>query len=342
LSYLINTDSFWPSVESLQKDGKKYVELASVDYRIPAVWFMFFNESDLIEVDIKAGCESISGESSKFTKVFMPCTTKEKALENIKSSFSFFVSIFGNEEISEGYLQKTIELFIALDHKYVALDCSDYLLMNLEQDEWHKFSICFKRNEEAGRYIKEFCGFSEGVVPYSVEEFYSTPTLEDQEKINNASALDPQFSNIPSRLSFPSKPKVKKQKKNQTTTAKPKQRPKVKYTNLNMILWQGYGFLVPILFLVFLVLFAQANKIELVKNNVPNSILFWCVILASSISYALLGRWLNTRSGRFAFDRIKTSEIVELRSKHTFLYIPVEYWAVVLIGLTVLLEFIQN
>ena len=154
--------------------------------------------------------------------------------------------------------------------------------------------------------------------------------MEDQEKINNASALDPQFANIPSRLSFPSKPRVPKQKKNQTTTAKPKQRPKVKYTNLNMILWRGYGFLVPIIFLVFLALFAQANKIELVKTNVHNSILFACVILSSSISYALLGRWLNTRPGWFTFDRKKTSEIIELKSKHTFLFIPMEYWACLL------------
>ncbi|MFT5717874.1 MAG: hypothetical protein ACI9T7_002072 [Oleiphilaceae bacterium] len=317
LSYLINTSKPYPSIDKLHEGKEIYTELASVDYRIPAVWFMFFNEADLVEVEN----EHSSSEGDGSAQFLMPCTTKEKALENINSSFPFFVSLFGNKDIAEGYMQKTIDCFVQLDYEYLALDAFDYLIMNLEENEWFKFAACFKRDEQAGKYIKEFCGYIDGAVPYPIEEFYITLGLDDQDKINNSIALDPQFSNIGGRLKFPVEPR------------KPK--PKPKYVNTNMFFWQGYGFLILVIPLLFLYLVAVVENNELISGYVPRGSIFVTGFISTGICYAVLGRWLNTRPGKLMLDPI-TKETIELRSKHSFLVVPMEYWSLVIVGLIIL------
>jgi hypothetical protein len=149
--------------------------------------------------------------------------------------------------------------------------------------------------------------------------------LDNQDKINNSSALDPQFSNIESRLEFPIEPK----------TLAPKAKAKIKYVNTNMIFWQGYGFLILVIPLLFLYLVAVVENNELISGYVPRGSIFVTGFISTGICYAVLGRWLNTRPGKLMLDPI-TKETIELRSKHSFLVVPMEYWSLVIVGLIIL------
>ena len=229
MTYLVNTNKPVPYVLQLQRDNEKYAELARARYRLPAVWFMFFNESDLIDIN----CEyNLGNGETTYTKTSMPCTTKEQALDNIQSSFDYFKSVFNDVEIAESYLQKTIEVFVELDFDYLVFDATEFLLMNMEEDEWFKFQSCFKRDNDAAKYIRELSGFTDGVAPYSVEELYKNPYLEENERLNNSNALDPNFETPGHRLTYPFK--IKEVKKRNKPKPSPSQnniqvKPKIKW-----------------------------------------------------------------------------------------------------------------
>lgn len=218
MNFLINTNKPKYFSNPPEELNLKYTELAtSSSYVIPAVWFMFFNHSDLIntEIEYMNDDNSTSSSHAKF-----PCVSVVDAIKNIENSFEFFTSAFNSKEIATKYLEETIKAFNHLEHEYLMIDASEYLILNLENDEWHTFETCFLRNNEAIKAIHIFSGYDDNIVPYDYNEFYSDPYIDNQEKIDNSIALNHGFSNIESRISFPVSHKQEAIKK-QITSNKP-------------------------------------------------------------------------------------------------------------------------
>ncbi|TQF70126.1 hypothetical protein [Pseudoalteromonas luteoviolacea] len=200
MSYLINANKPISSANELQNENAQYTELAESEYQIPIVWMMFFNTDDFIETKI----EYVDGQGNEhFDTISLPCTTVENAIENIKNSQVFFEKLFKEPQIALGYLDKTIELFKELDHKYLILDASEYFLMNIEKSEWSLFQKAFSRDENAKTYIFNYSGYVEGIQPYPIEEFYSDPYLNDPDRVNNSTSLNASFVDISSRIKYP-------------------------------------------------------------------------------------------------------------------------------------------
>ncbi|MBO9492346.1 hypothetical protein J7384_18435 [Endozoicomonas sp. G2_1] len=203
MNFLINTCEKKPSIGLLKKDKVQYTELATSSYQVPILWFCLFKETDLIEVS----CEYHDGEGNEYvSNTFQPCTTVEGAITNLRNSKSLLLAICNDELIVQGYIDKTLELLTNFDHDYIAMDASQYLILNLEESDWWKFSKCFGSDESTVTYLKEFSHYEDDALPYPVAEFYATPELDDDKRRSSSIAFDPNFANLLSRVKYPLTP----------------------------------------------------------------------------------------------------------------------------------------
>ncbi|WP_017613005.1 hypothetical protein [Nocardiopsis salina] len=99
-----------------------------------------------------------------------------------------------------------------------------------------------------------------------------------------------------------------------------------------MIIWTGWGILVP-LFLILGIGITGAVGEEVLP---PEASTYGFVVgaLLSSLAIFLLGRKLNKPEQGF---HPKTGEPVVYRNRHTFFFVPMQFWAVIVptIGLVV-------
>lgn len=202
MSYLINASHPLATANQLQDARADYIELAEASYRVPLTWFMFFTETDFRECDL----ESVSFEGNSRTSVcLLPCTTVNKAIENIKCARGYFADLFPDADIALGYFDKTIEGFTDLEYEYLVLDASEYLMSNHDESQWHILKNASLRNEEAVKYLMAISGYTPSAKPYSVDEFYANASLEDPERVENSVALDPGFADVEYRLRYSGK-----------------------------------------------------------------------------------------------------------------------------------------
>lgn len=97
-----------------------------------------------------------------------------------------------------------------------------------------------------------------------------------------------------------------------------------------MIIWSGRGILVPLITLLFIVVFsvisAALNSTQLALYMLPVSFL-----LAGWANWHLGNKW-NNQPGRIVVDEA-TSERIELKPRHTFFWIKMQHWGIFLLGL---------
>jgi hypothetical protein len=104
-----------------------------------------------------------------------------------------------------------------------------------------------------------------------------------------------------------------------------------------MIIWRGWGFLVAVF------IFGASLAMELVTEWMMGDDDFyqkeaWPLALAFVVAGVVtwfVGKWLNTRGGRVVIDEA-TGQKLTIGSSHTFFFIPMHYWGVVLIALAAL------
>ncbi len=102
-----------------------------------------------------------------------------------------------------------------------------------------------------------------------------------------------------------------------------------------MIIWNGYGILVPVIVFSISLLFQFMLDSLFYKGFYSSQ--KWPPFLALSLSSVviwLLGRRLNKNNERVLVDP-KTGEQVKLVKNHSFFWIKMEYWAIIflLLGL---------
>lgn len=100
-----------------------------------------------------------------------------------------------------------------------------------------------------------------------------------------------------------------------------------------MLVWQGWGItaaLFPILSVLLMELFVDSPLGANLHD--PKS---WSLCLGFSLSAIpiyILGNKLNNMPGRMLVDQ-ETNEVVELKAKHTFFWVPLQYWSFVIVGI---------
>lgn len=106
-----------------------------------------------------------------------------------------------------------------------------------------------------------------------------------------------------------------------------------------MIIWTGWGFLVAV------IVFGFSLAANLLTNSITGGETYWdshkwpfaISLFFSALACYLAGRAFSRRKGRILIDP-ETGQQVVLRKSHTLFFIPMIYWAPVLIviGVTVL------
>jgi glycerol uptake facilitator-like aquaporin len=100
-----------------------------------------------------------------------------------------------------------------------------------------------------------------------------------------------------------------------------------------MIIWNRWGFLVPVITLgtciVSEILWEFITKDEKFYQNNPEPLAI--ALLVAGIINISFGNWINRRKARRLVDK-ETGEEVILKDNHSFFWIPIEYWGIVLIA----------
>jgi hypothetical protein len=104
-----------------------------------------------------------------------------------------------------------------------------------------------------------------------------------------------------------------------------------------MIIWRGWGFLVAVF------VFGASLAMELITESLTGDDDFyqkeaWPLALAfvvAGIVTWFVGKQLHARGARVVIDKATGRELA-IGGSHTFFFVPMHYWAVVLIALAVL------
>ncbi|MDP8170941.1 hypothetical protein QJU96_06535 [Pasteurella skyensis] len=95
------------------------------------------------------------------------------------------------------------------------------------------------------------------------------------------------------------------------------------------IIWQGFGFLAA---LIPLIIFAAVQSILVATSF--GAYIFDIAATLSAIAVWLVGSKLNGGKGKELIDP-ETNETVILKKKHTLFWIPMQWFAIPLIGIAV-------
>ena len=100
-----------------------------------------------------------------------------------------------------------------------------------------------------------------------------------------------------------------------------------------VLIWRGWGILVALVPLAaFIVAAMVAGALESALGPAFDSSMDWLFplgFLASAVVLWVLGRRLNNRDTRVLVD-MQTGEQIAVRPNHSFWFIKMEYWAIVL------------
>lgn len=102
-----------------------------------------------------------------------------------------------------------------------------------------------------------------------------------------------------------------------------------------MIVWQGLGFLAVLIPVVFLV---AANIIFGKDFLSAQSYGLEAVVLVSAIAVWFIGTKLNNAPGKILLDPETNQEVV-LKKKHTIFWVPMQWFALILGALALLMFF---
>lgn len=109
-----------------------------------------------------------------------------------------------------------------------------------------------------------------------------------------------------------------------------------------MLVWQGWGITAVLFPLVFVLIMESLIGSPLGSNLYGAKI--WSVPLAcilSAIPVFILGNKLNKKPGRIVVDQ-ETNEVIELKTKHTFFWVPLQYWSFIIVGISVWMYLVET
>jgi uncharacterized membrane protein len=104
------------------------------------------------------------------------------------------------------------------------------------------------------------------------------------------------------------------------------------------VIWSGYGFLVAV------IVFGSSLVANLIFNATYGDRYYdnhkWpfaVSLIVSAVICWFLGRYLRTRTDRVVTDKATGQDLVINRSQHSLFFIPVDYWAPILLVIALVL-----
>lgn len=103
-----------------------------------------------------------------------------------------------------------------------------------------------------------------------------------------------------------------------------------------MIIWSGYGFVVPLITIAAIALAQMLAPSDKYSSNPMSGIISFVLLALAGVAIWFLGKKFNTAPGRTMIDKQTGKEVV-LRRKHSLFFVPMEYWGpiVAVIGLLI-------
>lgn len=105
-----------------------------------------------------------------------------------------------------------------------------------------------------------------------------------------------------------------------------------------MIIWSGYGFLVPLIAMAAIALAQIAATSTKYDTNPLSGIVTFLMLALAGAAIWFLGKKFNTAPGRAVIDKQTGKEIV-LRRKHSLFFVPMEYWGPIIAAGGLLMAF---
>jgi hypothetical protein len=106
-----------------------------------------------------------------------------------------------------------------------------------------------------------------------------------------------------------------------------------------MIIWTGWGILVPVVFFAVTILFQMLVDGILGPDTYSQAKHFqFFGTSAAALAVWLAGKRMNTKTERRVIDK-ETGEEMVLKSNHSFFFIPMQYWGFIIFALAVVLLF---
>ena len=175
---------------------KEYIYLGTGSNKIHIPWFFCFDESDLMPVNYTY--ESSSWEETTI-KIMTPCTTVEKARNNLVNSLNLMQKNCEDDTLGKEYWEKSVSLFNDFPYEFITLYPVEVLFLEKLEISINEFNKCFSRCYKSFEYIKKFASYNNETLPYSVVELYTNPSLPDPRKTANSVAMDINFANVEHR-----------------------------------------------------------------------------------------------------------------------------------------------
>jgi hypothetical protein len=153
---------------------------------IPVPWLLYFGREDFQLADVRWDEDTVY-------RMPMPCTTVAKARERIAAALAVFERIAGDAACGREYWQEALDVLAGLPHPFIALDHAEWIGSNAEDPEEDAAAVAraFEAGAPADAWLIEFCGISEGVRPYTHDEWARLVTRFDpsNERQMNAIAM---------------------------------------------------------------------------------------------------------------------------------------------------------
>ena len=99
-----------------------------------------------------------------------------------------------------------------------------------------------------------------------------------------------------------------------------------------MIIWQGFGYLAIVIpFVVLLLMQVGVDGIAGKGYYTAHDWVQSLAVVIAALIVAAVGFYLNRQPGKVLIDP-ETNQKVEFRRRHTFFWIPLEYWAIIILA----------
>jgi len=91
-----------------------------------------------------------------------------------------------------------------------------------------------------------------------------------------------------------------------------------------MIVWQGFGVLAALIPLIFIGVIGALDQSKILGYGIE------LALILSAIAIWFIGKNLNSKQGKILIDP-ETNATVEIKNKHTLFWMPMEWFAAVIV-----------
>lgn len=187
--YLLNSNvpsSDYTAMAQAKSEGWAHIiEVAEGAYCIPIPWYACFRPGDLRAISVSA--QDMDGNKRQVT-IPMPLVEIDTAIHNLEQSLPLFCACTGESELATEFWQAALDGLRQLKLPYLALDLNE-LVGLYEEDEFEPLLRAALSGDSSSLQHMHI-SYTPGVLPFSLQELHDGADTQDEQRLNNAIALD--------------------------------------------------------------------------------------------------------------------------------------------------------